>query len=132
MSKNNFIMKVNKITVYKSNGEIYYIDSSDDIHKVLVGLPKVSWKKESPKRNLQRLYFFMLKELCENTNIGYNKEELHAALKPIILTKLKENNENFENGVFKDTTAALTHDGWVTCIALLKTFANDIFGYTFK
>lgn len=125
-------MKVVKITILKSDGELYYTDSYDDIYKVLLSLPKIEWKKSSSEKTLQRLYFLLLQELCKNTNIGYNKEDLHAALKPIILTKLKENTDNFKKGVFENTTAALTHDGWVAYIKNLKTFANDIFGYIFK
>lgn len=127
-------MKVDKICFYSTDGSCHYLDTKKDIEAVMLSLPrKLIWKTNTPTEKLQKVYFVLLDELNKNCKTGYSKIDLHEALKPMIMNKLLDMPQYFEDGIpVNNTTSSLNYEGWRAIIEQLKVVANDIFQYTFK
>lgn len=91
----------------------------------------IEFKDYAMEFKLQRAYFALLEEVAKEVG-GYTKDSLHAALKPMLFSKIKDNLANFKDNVYEASTTKLTHAGWVSFIEQLKEFVSDIFGYVFK
>lgn len=129
--------KIKKISFQLGDGTVHYLDGEDAAQcmkflKQNIEAAGWQWKEEAPEFKLQRVYFALVEEAAKNTGAGYNKDSLHAALKPMLFSKIQDNLANFKDNVFVASTKNLTHAGWVSLIEQFKEFVGDIFGYVFK
>lgn len=126
-------MKINKIILQHKDGSLHYIDNEIDILAVIKNLPaKLLWKHTTNIQTLHLKYFGMLTELAKNSQSGYEKTDLHEALKPMLFRKFKDFPNYFKNGIPTESTQDLSYDGWCALIEQLKVIANDIFSYAFN
>lgn len=126
-------MSTCRIEIHNTDGRIIFVDSKEEIQKVLVCLPKnINWKNSAPIKTLNRKYRLMIKELNSSINTGMNADDFHESIKVMVLPKLKDNEDYFiENTKDFSSTRNLTRSGWIAYIENFKTLANDIFNYRF-
>jgi hypothetical protein len=127
-------MKIDRIVVYHKNGSLHTVDDPAGILAIIKAMPpKLLWKHTADISSIQGLYFRMLTQMARDLNTGDTKTDLHAALKPLLMTKFKDFPNYFSDGIYTNsTTRTLTYDGWVALVEQLKDVANTIFKYTFN
>lgn len=138
-------MALKKLTIEHADGKIECITGAEldkyvrnfarcishsKIHGIdPFGEDPITWTEVAPEFKLQRVYFALVEEIAKNTNSGNSKDSLHAALKPMLFTKIQDNVANFKDNVVVHSTKNLTHKGWISLIEQLKEIAKDVFGY---
>ena len=126
-------MPAKKIIIEHEDGSVWYTTNPTEIRTVGLSLPRgISWVKTSNIKTLSNLYFTLLTEVVKNSGLGYSKADLHNALKPMLLNKIKDFPQYFIDGNVSLSTKDLNHEGWVAVINQLKIEVNDICGYVFK
>lgn len=125
--------KLTKVEYHYSDGTIHYILDQPDLEKLIKSFPiGVKSYKSSSLTTLRNKYFAWIAEIIKNTNLGYTKTELHAALKPMLLNKFNDCPQYFKSNVPTLSTKDLNTQGWVELLQILKVIALDIFKYNLK
>lgn len=129
-------MEITKIIIEYKDGSQLFTENHNEIEilsKTIIDHGKlVVWRRMAGISALRNKYFALLNELVEKANTGYDKTELHEAIKPIIMRKFKDFPQYFSTGVPEYSTKNLTSSGWGAMIDQLKVRAEEIFGYIFK
>lgn len=126
-------MRPTKIVIHYPDGSTMYTDNIESIRAIGKALPpSIVWNKTAKLASLRAKYYLLIDELVKNTNAGYNKTDLHEAMKPLVMTKFADFPHYFETGKPEFSTRHLTTDGWHAMIDGLKVVAMDIYQYIFK
>lgn len=121
------------ISFTKNDGSVYYVDSEEDINKIISALPRgLSFKRKADIKSLHNKYFYLVEKLRKNVAKEYSKVEFPEVLKDRVFNPLKDMKHLFKDGKFEYSTKNLTTEGYSYLIDSLKTFALDTFGFTLE
>jgi hypothetical protein len=117
---------INKIVLHDHTGQYHTITQNDAIIAVLKAIKAINPPYvSSPTINvLQRKYYALLTQYAHS--LGYTKEDLHLAVKPILFNKLKEFPSYFIQQNLEPSIANLTVEGLQALLINMEDFFNNL------